>query len=217
MLKVAPIFTCANEAFAEFGDHLRVKSLPIVVYLMQRDVINHYRHALTHYFPVSLSEPYLQNSSIGPPYEKWRKFANENFDLLSFALNNLMRYTSRFGHETICVALENQNRHREIKRLSDEMLPDFTSVLCDVNRGRQIGIEILEDNSLNLTPFAYPLAPNRIEIGDRSVLQSLCEQGHSEVEFLKVAHRTFAQQVNKYNAGKTLAHDFDAMNESWWV
>jgi hypothetical protein len=73
--------------------------------MMQLDAVNHYRHALDHYFTLTLNEPFLQNSSIGTPYQKWAYFTNEDFGMLSFAIHNLLRYTSRLVHETEGMAL----------------------------------------------------------------------------------------------------------------
>jgi hypothetical protein len=41
--------------------------------MMQQDVISHYQYAMSHYFNLTLKEKYLQNSSIGTPYQKWQK------------------------------------------------------------------------------------------------------------------------------------------------
>jgi hypothetical protein len=54
-------------------------SLALVIHTLSEDVINAADHALTHYLPLTLAEPYLQNSGIGTPYQKWAKFTNEDF------------------------------------------------------------------------------------------------------------------------------------------
>ena len=76
MLNLTPLFEYANDACSEFGEHLSVPPLPAAIYMMQRDVINHYRYSAR--LAISLDEPYLQNSSFGTPYQKWTKFANRN-------------------------------------------------------------------------------------------------------------------------------------------
>src|SRR5262249_27387156 len=100
MLNLSFIFEDANTSLAKYADRLAVVPLPAAVYMMQVDVLNHYRYALSHYLMLTLDEPYLQNSSLGTPYQKWAYFVNENFEMLSFAIHNLMRYTSRLVHET---------------------------------------------------------------------------------------------------------------------
>ena len=64
MLNLRPIFVDALEVFSEFGNELSINSLPAAVYMMQLDVVNHYEYALTHYFPLTLNEDFLKNSSI---------------------------------------------------------------------------------------------------------------------------------------------------------
>jgi hypothetical protein len=91
MLHLAFVFDDAIRALSEHADRLAVAPLPATVYLMQMDVINHYRYALDHYLTVPLDAPFLQNSSLGTPYQKWAHFTNEDFGLLSFAVHNLLR------------------------------------------------------------------------------------------------------------------------------
>ena len=59
MLNVAFAFRDATSVVREFGEYLEVSSLVPAVFMMQRDVINHYRYAMEHYFTISLSELYL--------------------------------------------------------------------------------------------------------------------------------------------------------------
>ena len=218
MLNLALIFEHAVEAFEEFGEALEVPPLPVAVYLMQRDVINHYRHALTHYFPISLSAHYLQNSSIGTPFEKWRKFTNDDFGMLAFAIHNLIRYSGRLVHETLEVGLRKQDRLRERgnrKQRSDS----FTAALCDIAlRQRQIGIQINLDNSLEITPFNYDgLANNRLEIGNRELLVELCAAGNSEISSLISMNEAFGKLCLLQQAKEPLAIPYTAMNISWCV
>src|SRR5262249_15153183 len=52
MLNLVFVFDDAVRALAGHSDRLVVASLPAAVYLMQVDVINHYRYALDHYLTV---------------------------------------------------------------------------------------------------------------------------------------------------------------------
>ena len=90
MLNVSFIFEDAKAAMSEYADRLAVAPLPAAVYMMQVDVLNHYRYALTHYFTLTLGEPILQDSSLGTPYQKWAFFVNKNFAMLSFAVHHLL-------------------------------------------------------------------------------------------------------------------------------
>lgn len=65
-------------------------SLSIVIYHLLGDVANAAEHALTHYFPLTLREPFLQNSSLGTPYQKWAKFTNEDFQKVHQCINKVI-------------------------------------------------------------------------------------------------------------------------------
>ena len=150
MLNLRPIFVDAIHALSKYESYLAIPSLPATVFLMQSDVINHYRYALTHYLPLSLDKPFLQNSSIGSPYEKWAKFTNDDFDMFSFAVTNLIRYTSRLIHESESAGLEATEHYAESKARSSI----YISPLVEINTfGKQVGIHVREDNCLVVTPF----------------------------------------------------------------
>ncbi|MGK3966636.1 hypothetical protein WMF01_39290 [Sorangium sp. So ce1667] len=57
-------------------------SLALVIYHLLGDMVNAAEHALGHYFPLTLTEPFLQNSSLGSPCQKWATFTNEDFGML---------------------------------------------------------------------------------------------------------------------------------------
>jgi hypothetical protein len=65
-------------------------SLQVVVYHLLGDILNAAEYALTHYFPLTLAEPFLQNSSIGTPYQKWAKFTNEDFQKVDHCIRRLV-------------------------------------------------------------------------------------------------------------------------------
>jgi hypothetical protein len=65
-------------------------SLAVVIYHLLGDVVNAAELALTHYFPLTLTESFLQNSSIGTPYQKWAKFTNEDFQKVDQCLQRLV-------------------------------------------------------------------------------------------------------------------------------
>jgi len=151
MLNLAPIFEDAITAMRDHSGLLEVKPLPATVFLLQCDVINHYRYALTHYFNLTLQEHYLQNSSLGTPYEKWAKITNDDWEEFSFCTHHLIRYTSRLIHETWCPALRNAEQYSELARLSN----GYTNPICDINyKHRSIGVRIGAEETLAVTPFA---------------------------------------------------------------
>jgi hypothetical protein len=215
MLNLAPIFDHSVNAFIDFGDALEVSPLPPAVYLMQRDVINHYRHALTHYFPISLSEPFLQNSSLGTPYEKWRKFRNDDFGMLAFTIHNLIRYTSRFVYETVGLGLKKQGRFGEMKEVMGDR--SYVGTLCDIRQGKQIGIQVRPDSTLELTPFGFSLDSRQVSIGDRKVLEELGAAGHAEIESLIQQNTMFGELCAAQQKRGPIALPYERLHESWCV
>ena len=151
MLNLRPIFQDAIDVLSQYASHLRLPALPATVHLMQQDVINHYRYAATHYLPLTLDEHFLQDSSIGNPYEKWAKFTNDDFDVLAFTVTNLIRYTTRLIHETESVAFEAERRYRESSARSNA----YIAPLVEIDHwNRKIGIRVNSDETLALTPFS---------------------------------------------------------------
>src|SRR5262249_45207565 len=155
MLNLLVGFPDAGRAVAR-QSHPRVHaSLPAAASLMQVDVITHYRYALDHYLPVPLDAPFLQNSSLGTPYQKWAYFTNEDFGLLSFAVHNLLRYTSRLVHESECIGLSDSGRYAEMKRTSNA----YTAPICEIRyRGKAVGVTVHPDHRLSIT--AVPTEPS---------------------------------------------------------
>lgn len=214
MLNLSPIFERAIDACEEFGGHLRVPPLPISVYMMQRDVVNHLRYAATHYLPISLSAPYLQDSSLGPPYTKWAKFTNDDFEILSFACITLMRYTSRLVYMTVYPGLEASKRYREIKDRCDGL----TSPICDYNyTGKRIGIRVNEDNTLTISRFGDEIESEVVAIADRMVIGSIRDQCLAEADVLESLNNKYSKLCGKMMQAHPPNKRFEALHESFWV
>lgn len=155
MLNLLPIFEDAIESFSRYESYLKVPPLPATVFLMQCDVINHYRYAVNHYLPLTLNEHFLQNSSIGNPYQKWAKFTNDDFDILSFAVTNLLRYTGRLICETEVSGLEANKQFADSKSRSSV----YIAPLVEIDQSnKRIGIYVHENEILSITPFATEAA-----------------------------------------------------------
>jgi hypothetical protein len=97
VLNLKPIFVDAIIALEHHAELVRTPPLPAAIFMLQRDVTNHYKYALTEYLCLSLDVAFLQNSSLGSPHEKWAKFTND-FGLLAFSVHGLLRCTSRLVH-----------------------------------------------------------------------------------------------------------------------
>ena len=150
MLNLTYIYEDAINAVENYSEHLRVPSVAATVYMLQQDVINSYRHALEHYFTISLNEHYLKNSSLGTPYQKWQHITNEDYQNLSFSINNLLSYTSR-----LCYESRDTNKDA-IASISN----DYISPIVEIShRNRFIGIRILDDKQLELSKLIYDRTP----------------------------------------------------------
>ena len=217
MLDLSSLYEDSINALDRHGGYLEVRSLPPAVFMMQRDVINHYRYALEHYFTISLSEPYLQNSSHGSPYQKWAFFVNENWGMLSFTVHQLLRYTSRLIHETEMKMLLATGRASEMKDVSN----DYTDPLCDFRHNeRKIGIHVSQEYSLTVTPLRQSRTSahqSEHEIRDRSVLASLKADGLAEIALLDTLNHRFAAVCSEYCKDGEIAKDFDNLIESYWT
>jgi hypothetical protein len=151
MLNLAYIFEDAIAALREYRSLLTVPPLPTAVFLMQRDVINHYRYALTHYFCLPLDAPCLQDSSLGSPYEKWARFTSEDFELVSLAVHNLLRYSCRLINETAVAGLKRDRHFTEAKVRGNVYINSLSDIK---SKGESIGIRIEPGNVLVTTPWA---------------------------------------------------------------
>ncbi|WP_372371192.1 hypothetical protein [Candidatus Uabimicrobium sp. HlEnr_7] len=144
MLNLGYIFDDATRAVKKYANFITIPTLPATVYLMQVDVINHYNHALDHYFTLTLKEDFLQNSSLGTPYEKWAYFTNQNFESLSFCIYNLIRYTHRLLSESERLGLIAR------KQVSTGVCSRYISNTVEL-RNKKIGINIIADERIVIT------------------------------------------------------------------
>lgn len=103
---------------------------------------------MDHYLTVPLNAPYLQGSSLGPPYVKWATVTNSNFEMLRFCTYNLLRYTSRLWHETEHRSMRDQRLHSEATKRSNA----YTSpiVMHRVGRG-SVGYRAMPDEVISVT------------------------------------------------------------------
>jgi hypothetical protein len=101
MLEGLPAF---SEYVIRIGTVARARpcgSLALVVYHLLGDMANAAELALNHYFPLTLAEPYLQNSSLGSPYQKWATFTNKDFGVLDECVRRVVRAGWRAYEEAV--------------------------------------------------------------------------------------------------------------------
>lgn len=207
LLSLSSIFTAAL-AVLDDGVPLRVPPLPAAVFMMQRDVINHYRHALTHYLCIPLDSHFLQGSSLGSPYVKWAKFTNEDFESLSFTINSLLRYTGRLVHE--------RSPLNPLNRQSDFGLEAFPKSLSAIRpSARSIGVRI-EPDCVVITPFVRDkVVTHRYSTNKREILHTLQQRGLHELELLNRLNLDFAERVRARQRDVPTIEVFDLMYQEW--
>ena len=190
---------------------------------MQQDVINHYQYSLYHYFRLDLNEKFLQNSSLGTPYQKWKKFTNDDFELLFFSIKTLISFTSRLWHES-------EEKFRVSNMDLDYLKKDsnrYTNLLCDLNN-QNIGININDNNTLHLSSIALDgvkldngrwssIKTKAIDIADRSTIKNLITKAEIEIEALINLKNEYSNRCKSYISTHDVLQEFDNLHASYWV
>ena len=223
MLNLERPFQDALLAFGEASEHSQTAPLASVVFLMQRDVINQYRYALEHYLTVDLKASFLQNSSLGTPYQKWAKFLNEDFDGLFFAVGNLLRYTARLIDETLAVKQHVQQKYAESKASSSLYIPQ----LVGIRSGKVfIGVRCEQNQILTVAPFVEtessadaPSAARTFRIDTETsrdeVIRKLRVDGESELSRLTSIHEKFSVLCRQYYSQHDVIAPYETLHPSY--
>ena len=211
LLNLLPLFRDACAAL-ERKSAVEVPSLPATVSMMQRDVTNHYRYALSHYFDLSLEEHFLQHSSFGSPYAKWAKFTNDDFEALTFSAHNLIRYTGRLLLMTELKLLASDGQLDEMKDRSNAYVHPLLEIRYQQKR---IGLTIQPDHVVSLTPFGPSLENRRFEIRNRAVLAELKSSGLLELDTLLTEATQFEKLCREFYGTDKVAADFTSTHPSW--
>jgi len=225
MLNLKPIYEDSLDSLKNGAEALQVNSLPISVFMMQKDVINHYKYAFEHYFDLSLKEPFLQNSSLGSPYDKWRKFANDDFELLFFSIKTLVTFSSRLFHES-------ELRQRLAERDLDNLKMDsnrYTNLICDFKYKKyKLGIIVNEDETLLLSAFhpeGIRVSDNQwssvknevIDISNRAILKEICQRAKKEIGELELINERYKALCQNFCKKFDLFSDYENLHQSYWV
>jgi hypothetical protein len=214
MLNLEPLYYDALASLEDGGGSASVHALPAAVHLMQRDVLNSYRYALDHYLVVDLDAPFLQRSSIGSPYAKWAKFANEDFSALSFAIGNLLRYTARLVHDTIAASQHASGQFSVSKRSSSR----YIGAIVGCRRGAAAGLRCEDDERLCIKTLVFDdldsslETQNILDIGGArrmELLQRIHAEGSTELEQLSEMHDRFASLCRLYYNEHNVIGAFD--------
>ena len=223
MLNINPIFSDALTAILHGGEHLEAAPLAATVYLRQRDVINHYRSALEHYLTAELSAPFLQNSSLGTPFQKWAKFTNDDFMLLSFHIHNLLRYTARL----LCETLSRKHDAQREFAMSKDASSKYISLLVNLAPpATGIGVRIADPRSVQVRSLAAgdelvttgthdEIYAWESDVERRDVLRKLMLWGENELAILCEAHEAYAAVCEQFYKDHQITVPFDRLHPSY--
>jgi hypothetical protein len=150
MLNLSFMFDDAVAGMTAHAEHLRTSPLAATVYMMQLDVINHYRRILDEVFVDDMSERCLLNSSHGAAFPER---ANKHNAKLAYTIAILLRYTSRLAHETKIEVLMKSSQYDQMKTQSNFYTCPICGTRDNKNRiGFKLSRETLEITSLCTSP-----------------------------------------------------------------
>jgi len=175
----------------------------IEAFNLLRKILNVTEHAIIHYFTLTLSEPFLQNSQYGSPYQKWAFIINENFQKVDQYVKSLRPLIDHLlcpqtmfeshidGWKKISFLLNRLNNEYACCEVNpDEPLLTISAINFDWWLNTADGSVKPSPKGMHEYP---PLAiKSVISIDDRSVLQSLQSDGISRVEELRALLTQFA-------------------------
>ncbi|MFT5103884.1 MAG: hypothetical protein ACI86C_001544 [Candidatus Latescibacterota bacterium] len=224
MINLSCIFEDSIDSLDNGSDVLQIKSLPVSVLMMQKDVINHYRYAIEHYFDLTLKESYLQNSSLGSPYEKWRKFTNDDFDLLFFSIKTLITYSSRLFHESELKQRIENDDFKTLKMDSNR----YTNIICDFKYKKSVlGIDVNEDESLDIHEYVpdgmfvdenwHSVKTTKVDISNRKVLKDIVKKANLEIGLLADLHSRYTVRCQKFSENYDVFQNYENIHQSYWV
>lgn len=223
MLNLQPVFHDALTSLTEGGEFLASPPLAACVYMMQRDVLNQYRYALEHYLTVDLAAPFLQNSSLGSPHQKWGKFTNDDFALLSFHIKNLVRYTARLVDQTLATLHQSRGEFRKSKAVCNNYIP-FIVETADAQSF--LGIRCEETPTVRVISLSKEITPTsrsteetifswKDEVERCRVLNELLRSGTTEVATLSQVHEMYALACIKYFENHPVISGFEELHPSY--
>ena len=138
-------FRACHKAMPHAREQMTIGALPAAALMYQCEVVNRYRHAATHYLPVSLEEPYLRSTSFASPREKWATFTEADFANLSWAVVCLMSLTLGLLHQKWKVAESVTDDDRDLRRAISIVRGQRAAVLpnmLQIRHGELVVVEL---------------------------------------------------------------------------
>ena len=225
MLNLEFLFKDAIQSLRTGANMLQIPSLPVSVFMMQQDLLNHYEYAINHYFNLTLNDSFLQNSSLGTPYQKWKESTNYDFKLLFFTIRILTTFTSRLYHES-------DQRQRIADKDFDTLKKDsnrYTNLICEFKyKNRKVGIEVNENETLTIFSIVLEgvlledgnwtsISSKEIDISDRSVLKKIVDEAKKEIDELDKLKNTYIVECKKYIRERNIFSEYKNIHQSYWV
>jgi hypothetical protein len=207
--------------------------LSVVLYHHLGDLLNACRHALTHYFPLTLNESFLQKSSHGTPYQKWAFFTNKDFQDVDECLRRFLIVCYRYYEET------NQNSTDECVTLKDSwhwfhaVAEGYTCCFVERDEAKlaltSINLAGWIDpsssrflNVINRPPWEKrPDAPALvtkaiIDIDNRKRIVELLREGGNRLREIRIVHETFSTMLlTSFTMEDVTASHQNHLSTSW--
>jgi hypothetical protein len=205
--------------------------LPVVVYHHMGDLLNAANYAMTHYFPLTLEESFLQNSRHGTPYQKWALFTNQDFATMDECFRRLLVAMSRYYAEAAgafnesdalkdawhwayaaATAYASCRVERDEMKLTLSRL-NLTGWTSSTDSWFVRARERLSQRPENLPPI---VAKDTVDIRDRSVVYGLHREGLSQLRQLEQILTLFRTNLRtSLSIGDVLASHEGHLSSTW--
>lgn len=192
--------------------------LALVIHYQLCDLLNATHFALTHYLPLTLHESFLQNSSLGTPYQKWAKITSEEFAILDSCLIRLLAVAKLWYEQTVDLGSHEESAaskvaegwfstvKKEFRSCSvrqDAYLLEF----CSLNLDGWLADD--QVRFLNLWNFARPddvppaPLPSVVErcirdISDRTIVRQLQEVGLNRLSQMRTTNNKLTTWIRSH-------------------
>ena len=177
-------------------------SLTVVVYHQLGDILNAAEYALTHYLTLTLNEPFLQNSHIGTPYQKWASVTNKNYQLLALCIKSFLPTAM-----TLYSEIDDTGGQKSAFTWFHSVYEEYIS--CEVNSEKPaLTLSVINlsdwidpDNErfLRLSKLCEPPIITRSEVSlyDRSVLTEIQNDGFSRIAEIRILLAKLASWIDR--------------------
>lgn len=151
MLDISRIFEDGIHVFRNFSSSLTVPPLPATIFMMQRDVVDHYGFALMRSLTPYADEECVPVSHAVQRDRRRTNRANEACARLALVVRDVIRYTARLGHATELAGFDPSPRPEDLKNSRIR----YVGIITELRRSdAAIGLRMEPGHVLIRTPFA---------------------------------------------------------------